>query len=96
MDHTCTLLEGTGDVLVAGGLTASGQATGSGEVVLVEDSNSINALTDVIDPARYLHTATALGNGWVYLAGGLASQAPEAQAIEQSLLFVPETPYTSN
>ncbi len=95
MDHTCTLLEGTGDVLVAGGLTGSGQATGSGEVVLVEDFYSVNDLTDVIDPPRYLHTATALESGWVYLAGGLASQAPDAQAIVQSLLFVPESPYTS-
>jgi hypothetical protein len=93
MDHTCTLLEGTGDVLVAGGLTGSGQATGSGEVVLIRDYYSVNTLTDPIDPARYLHAAAALGNGWVYLCGGLPSQAPEAQAILQSLLFVPETPY---
>jgi len=95
MDHTCTLLEGTGDVLVAGGLTASGQATGSGEVVLVDDGPvySVNTLTDPIDPARHLHAAAALGNGWVFLSGGLASQAPDAQAIVQSLLFVPETPY---
>jgi hypothetical protein len=93
MDHTCTLLEGTGDVLVAGGLTGSGQATSSGEVVVVEDFYKVNDLTDVIDPPRYLHTATALENGWVYLAGGLASQAPDAQPIVQSLLFVPETPY---
>jgi hypothetical protein len=95
MDHTCTLLKGTGDVLVAGGLTGSGQATGSGEVVLVEVGPvySVNTLTDPIDPARYLHAAVALGNGWVFLCGGLASQAPDAQAIVQSLLFVPETPY---
>lgn len=95
MDHTCTLLEGTGDVLVAGGLTGSGQATGSGEVVLVEPGPqySIDQLADVIDPPRYLHAAAGLGNGWVFLCGGLASQAPDAQAIMQSLLFVPETPY---
>jgi hypothetical protein len=95
MDHTCTLLEGTGDVLVAGGLTASGLATGVGEVVVVDPGPAyqVNALTNPIDPARYLHAAAALGNGWVYLCGGLPSQADDAQAITQSLLFVPETPY---
>ena len=94
MDHTCTLLEGTGDVLIAGGLTGSGQATGSGEVLLEEEGvYSINSLTDPLDPARYLHAAAPLGNGWVYLCGGLVSQAPDAQAHSQSLLFVPETPY---
>jgi hypothetical protein len=93
MDHTCTLLDGTGDVLVAGGLTGSGQATGSGEVILIRDTYSVNPLADPIDPARYLHAAAALGNGWVFLCGGLASQAPDTQAIVQSQLFVPETPY---
>jgi hypothetical protein len=96
MDHTCALLEGTGDVLVAGGLTGSGLATGSGEVVVVGPGPAdyqVNALTDPMDPARYLQAAAALGNGWVYLCGGLPSQAEDAQGISQSLLFVPETPY---
>lgn len=95
MDHTCTLLEGTGDVLVAGGLTGSGQAAGSGEVVLVDEGPRYSVIPNpiLIDSARYLHAAAALSNGWVFLCGGLPSQAPEAQAILQSLLFVPETPY---
>lgn len=96
MDHTCTLLEGTGDVLVAGGLTGTGQATNTGEVVIVDDGPvySVNTRTDPpMDNGRYLQAAAALGNGWVFLCGGLSSSAPEAQAITQSLLFVPETPY---
>jgi len=95
MDHSCTPLEGTGGVLVAGGLTGSGLATGSGEVLVVKEGPlySMNALTDTMDPARYSHAAVSLGNGWVFLCGGLPSQAPDAQANVQSLLFVPETPY---
>jgi hypothetical protein len=92
MDHTCTRLD-TGDVLVAGGLTANGQATGSGEVVIVDDGPvySVNTMTDPIDPPRYLHTAAKLLGGFVYISGGIPSHDPEAQAISTNLLFVPPT-----
>jgi hypothetical protein len=90
MDHTCTRLQ-TGNVLVAGGLTQTGQATGAGEVILVGETGfSVQQLPDVIAPPRFLHTATMLRSGWVLLAGGLPSQAPDVQAVTQSVLFVPE------
>jgi hypothetical protein len=92
MHPTCTLLNGIGDVLVAGGL-AGGQATTRGEVIVVDDSYRVKQLSDPIDPGRYLHAASPLGNGWVYISGGLASNAADAQALTQPLLFVPETPY---
>lgn len=90
MDHTCTRLD-TGDVLVAGGLAAQRQATGSGEVVIVDDGPvySVHTITDPIDPPRYLHTATKLPGGFVYISGGIPSLDPEAQAISDNLLFVP-------
>jgi hypothetical protein len=90
MDHTCTKLQ-SGNILVAGGLTQTGQATGAGEMIIVGETGfQPRQLTDVIAPPRFLHTATMLRSGWVLLAGGLPSQAPDVQAVTQSCLFVPE------
>jgi len=92
MDHTCTLLD-TGNVLVAGGLATNGQATNSAEMVTVDAGPvySVNTITDPLAPPRYLHTATKLPGGFVYISGGIPSIDPEAQAIGTNLLFVPPT-----
>jgi hypothetical protein len=90
MDHTCTLLESSGDVLVAGGLTASGQATGTGELIDIGDGvYSVEALNDPLEPARFHHTATPFCGGWVLITGGIPSTDPDSQAINESSLFVP-------
>ena len=79
------------NVLVTGGQTATGQATGVGELVQVgSDNYSVLELTDdFLEPARFLHSAIKLRNGWVYLAGGMPSLAPDSAPITQSAFFVP-------
>ena len=78
-------------VLVAGGLTASGEATGMGEMVIVgESSYSVQQLDDVLSPARHLHTATKLRTGWIYLCGGLPDSQEDSQPSADGTLFVPK------
>ena len=72
-------------------LAAAGQATSSSDMVLVEDAiYAVHPIEDPMEPARYLHTATKLMGGFVFIAGGIPSDAPDAQAIPESLLFAPK------
>jgi hypothetical protein len=92
MDHSCHLLD-TGHVLVAGGITGGGQATGLGEIVR-DDNNaySVEQIPNQLDPARGLHGAVRLRNGWVLLTGGLAN-LEATSAMRESVFFVPPPSY---
>lgn len=89
MDHACTLLD-NGDVLVAGGLTADGQAADLGELVSTSTGILVDELPDPMDPTRSMFAATRLRNGWVFFSGGLPDTDQASQAITQSVYFVPE------
>jgi hypothetical protein len=89
MLHTCSLLD-NGNVVVAGGLTGGGQATGLGE--LIRDTAGVygvESLPDQLDPPRFQHTMVTLRNSWVMIHGGLPSLDTAAAALRQSILFVP-------
>jgi len=88
MDHTCTLLQ-DGSVVIAGGMTYGGQATGLVEIVRNNGGvYSVEQLPDQLDQARFLHSASTMSNGSVLLSGGLPSLDPAAAAIRQSEIFV--------
>ncbi len=90
MGQSCAVLE-DGSVVVAGGLTSSGQATGVGELIRDNDNvYTVESLPDPLDPARFEQAAVMLKNGWFLLTGGLSSSASDATALRQSVLFVPQ------
>ncbi len=92
MDHSCHLLD-TGHVLVAGGITGGGQASGLGEIVRDDDNAySVDQVPNQLDPARGLHGAVKLRNGWVLLTGGLANLEATA-ALRESVFFTPPPSY---
>jgi MYXO-CTERM domain-containing protein len=80
--HAAALLP-SGDVLVTGGIGSAGFATLSGEIFCASASCTVaqkdrfSAATGQMTAARAYHTATALANGDILLAGGVnAVQAP--------------------
>ncbi len=90
MGQSCAVLE-DGSVVVAGGLTGSGQATGVGELIRDNDNvYTVEQLPDPLDPERFEQAAVLLKNGWFLLTGGLSSSASDATALRQSVLFVPQ------
>jgi len=70
--HTATLL-GTGKVLVAGGLDATGSSLASTE--LYDPVTGTFAVAGTMNAARSLHTATSLSDGRVLVAGGGVASA---------------------
>ncbi|NMB75022.1 MAG: hypothetical protein GYA21_07820 [Myxococcales bacterium] len=85
---TCSLLD-TGNILIAGGLTAGGPTSVVDVVQVFPDSLNAVAGPESLNPPRWMHTANVLRNGWVFLSGGLPSQDAGANALNGSVLFVP-------
>ena len=89
MHHSCSLLE-DGNVVIAGGLTGGGMATGLGE--LLRDAGNVYTVEQLpvqLNPPRFLHTAVTLRNAWVLLLGGLPNQGNAESALREGTLFVP-------
>ena len=75
--HTATLLA-TGNVLVAGGLDASGYPPASAQVY--DPAAGTWTATGSLSGGRAYHTATLLLNGKVLVTGGLGASGPLASA----------------
>jgi hypothetical protein len=89
MHHSCSLLE-DGNVVIAGGLTGGGMATGLGE--LLRDAGNVYTVEQLpvqLNPPRFMHTAVTLRNAWVLLLGGLPNQGDAESALREGTLFVP-------
>ena len=86
--HTATLLP-NGDVLVAGGQDASGNALASAE--LYNPTTGSWTVTGSMATARKSHTATLLANGEVLVVGGLGNNNPQAPCLASGELYDPST-----
>src|SRR5262245_26028003 len=91
-DHTATLLP-NGKVLIAGGITQTGQSTSiTNSAEVYDPATGSWSATGNLNLPRYLHTATLLPNGKVLVAGGNTSPAPPAFGITNSAeLYDPAT-----
>ena len=70
--HTATLLL-NGQVLVAAGAEEAGSNTTLSSAELYDPATGTWTAAGALSAARYSHTATLLANGWVLVAGGVAS-----------------------
>ena len=89
--HTASLLP-NGQVLLAGGMDAQGNATDATALVTVSGSGASTVITCVPGPnlaaARTGHTATTLADGSVLIAGGTSA----AGNLDQAERIVPNAP----
>lgn len=90
--HTATLL-GSGNVLMAGGENASGDATSTAELF---DGIGSFAATGYMTSRRQEHSATLLASGRVLIAGGLGGGVlSSAELFDGTGVFAPTGPMTS-
>ncbi|WP_206882425.1 Kelch repeat-containing protein [Corallococcus exiguus] len=85
--HTATLLP-SGQVLVTGGISESGQVLASAELLEQDSIQGVSwKSTGSMPAARYGHSATRLLSGQVLVAGGSISSGDPGTAV----LYAPET-----
>jgi hypothetical protein len=80
-EHTATLLA-NGNVLIAGGVDSSGNATSTAE--LFDEQTGVFTLTRNMVTARCGHTETRLSDGKVLLTGGLTASVLAAKKADLS------------
>ena len=92
-EHTATLLA-NGNVLIAGGYTASGSAPAVASTLasaeLYDPSTGAFSATGAMTTSRFLHSATLLTDGRVLIAGGYA-KLPSGQPLASAELYDPST-----
>jgi hypothetical protein len=87
---TCSLLESSGKVLVAGGLNAANTASTAVAELYDPDTDTFTP-TGSLSTARYWHTATVLSSGKVLVAGGCLGGAPCTTSTDSAELYDPDT-----
>ena len=83
-EHTSVVIDGDGSsatkLLLVGGLDATGKlSTGD---VFDTSTNTFTAVSNNMMSRRYYHTATAIGNGYVLLAGGVDNSLMKLDTLE--------------
>ena len=89
VDHRCAFI-GADRVLVSGGVSSSGDAIDTAEVLSARPGGFF--LEDTprsYDMPRYLHSVCHLESGAIYLSGGIPDEDPYHYSISKSSLFVP-------